>query len=190
MPRDKEVLVKLKSGSHMTRGKEYIYNGTADYSRIGIVKGSKVIGSPSWKSKDALIHSPEVQREIRVNRSDLMELKLVKPTKFLVAKNSTTKEIFACGEDDAKEVARKVLGMKRLTGVTIVKEGQASPYSFFKVGDRAKVIGGTGYLHYMELGTIVNLVRCSSDVPKYWVCSQGGYNQTIREIDLELVQEV
>lgn len=140
MPRSKTVLVNLNSGSLMINRGKYIYNGT-DLNSI-IPKGSIVIGSPWYKRQYAEIKVETGGRSYIVKRSDLQKYEKQTPEKYLVTKNSNVKEIFACNEADAKETARKILGMQRLTKVQVTKVGAFSGWSMFMPGVKVRVVCG------------------------------------------------
>ncbi len=139
MPRAKMILTNLKSGSHMTQWGSYIYNGT---KVSGIPKGSRVIARPYYRSGLAVIKKEDGSRDYLVTRSSLQEYVKVKPEKYLVVKNNVVKEIFGCGDADAKENARKLLGMKRLTKVQITKVGDKSYWHMFMPGVRVRATAG------------------------------------------------
>ena len=139
MPRAKKILTNLKYDSCMTQWGSYIYNGT---KVSDIPKGSRVIAIPYYKRGLAVIKKEDGSRGYLVTRSSLQEYVKVKPEKYLVVKNNVVKEIFGCGDADAKENARKLLGMKRLTKVQITKVGDKSYWHMFMPGVRVRVTAG------------------------------------------------
>lgn len=141
MPRAKMILTNLKAGSRMKEWGFYIYNGTA-LSFI-FPKGTEVIARPSYRCQYALVKSVDgSSREYCVNRSELQEYVKVKPVKYLVTKKDKVFEMFACGEKDAKETARKMLKMQRLTKVQITEVGASSFWNPFMVGVKVRVVRG------------------------------------------------
>ena len=189
MPRAKKVLIKLNRFSAIKHKGVYIFDGDTDLSHWQINKGDKVYAVCGYRSYNTYISKTGEGNWVCVNKSEIYREEVITPVKFLVTKKQQVKEIFACTVDEAKTKAKKLLNMKRLTGVTIAKVGDKSYFEIYKNGVQVRVIKELNFCHGgYNIGDIITIMyRYSTDS---YVCETqevGCSSRIINRHNFELV---